>query len=210
MRKQILIVDDHVVVQTGVSIILEEAFPDFIIYTTDNYLDTIKLLSEKEIDLIILDINIPGGKNVEMVKEIKFVYPLIKILMFSVYNADTHACPYIIAGADGYLNKLSDKEQIITAVDSIFKNGSYLPSETLKNLIKISTSDSNAIDKLSRREKEITELLLEGEGNIEIATKLNINLTTVSTHKNKIFHKLNIKNIIELSNLFKKTPGINT
>ena len=211
MMKEILIVDDHVVVQTGVSIILEETFPDCKISTTENYSETLALLSERKIDLIILDINIPGGKNTEMVKEIKNIHPLVKVLIFSVYNAETHACAYIMAGADGYLNKLSDKEQITSAVDSIFKNGSYLPSEILQNLIKISTNkeNSNTIDKLSKREKEITKLLLEGEGNIEIANKLNINLTTVSTHKNKIFSKLKIKNIIELSNLFKKIPGIN-
>lgn len=211
MMKEILIVDDHVVVQTGVSIILEETFPDCKISTTENYSETLALLSERKIDLIILDINIPGGKNTEMVKEIKNIHPLVKVLIFSVYNAETHACAYIMAGADGYLNKLSDKEQITSAVDSIFKNGFYLPSEILQNLIKISTNkeNSNTIDKLSKREKEITKLLLEGEGNIEIANKLNINLTTVSTHKNKIFSKLKIKNIIELSNLFKKIPGIN-
>jgi DNA-binding NarL/FixJ family response regulator len=146
-----------------------------------------------------------------MVQKIKNIIPSVKILIFSVYNSDTHACPYILAGADGYLNKLCDKEKITSAVDLIMKNGSYIPSEILQDLIKKSTGkeDLNAIDKLSKREMEITELLIEGEGNIEIANKLNINLTTVSTHKNRIFNKLKIKNIIELSNLFKKIPGIN-
>lgn len=211
MMKEILIVDDHVVVQTGVSIILEEAFPEYIIYTAEDYNELITILYKRHIDLIILDINIPGGKNVEMVQKIKNIIPSVKILIFSVYNSDTHACPYILAGADGYLNKLCDKEKITSAVDLIMKNGSYIPSEILQDLIKKSTGkeDLNAIDKLSKREMEITELLIEGEGNIEIANKLNINLTTVSTHKNRIFNKLKIKNIIELSNLFKKIPGIN-
>ena len=211
MMKEILIVDDHVVVQTGVSIILEEAFPEYIIYTAEDYNELITILYKRHIDLIILDINIPGGKNVEMVQKIKNIIPSVKILIFSVYNSDTHACPYILAGADGYLNKLCDKEKITSAVDLIIKNGSYIPSEILQDLIKKSTGkeDLNAIDKLSKREMEITELLIEGEGNIEIANKLNINLTTVSTHKNRIFNKLKIKNIIELSNLFKKIPGIN-
>lgn len=211
MMKEILIVDDHVVVQTGVSIILEEAFPEYIIYTAEDYNELITILYKRHIDLIILDINIPGGKNVEMVQKIKNIIPSVKILIFSVYNSDTHACPYIMAGADGYLNKLCDKEKITSAVDLIMKNGSYIPSEILQDLIKKSTGkeDLNAIDKLSKREMEITELLIEGEGNIEIANKLNINLTTVSTHKNRIFNKLKIKNIIELSNLFKKIPGIN-
>lgn len=211
MMKEILIVDDHVVVQTGVSIILEEAFPEYIIYTAEDYNELITILYKRHIDLIILDINIPGGKNVDMVQKIKNIIPSVKILIFSVYNSDTHACPYILAGADGYLNKLCDKEKITSAVDLIIKNGSYIPSEILQDLIKKSTGkeDLNAIDKLSKREMEITELLIEGEGNIEIANKLNINLTTVSTHKNRIFNKLKIKNIIELSNLFKKIPGIN-
>ena len=210
MQKEILIVDDHLVVRTGVSIILEEKIKHISIATTDNFSDTIKLLKQKEFDLIILDINIPGGRNTLMIEEIKNIRPDVKILIFSVYEEDTHACPYIIAGANGYLNKLSDKKMLTNAVETILKTGNYLTPDIIKELVKASTNkvSINPLDKLSKREKEISELLVHGDGNIEIANKLNIQLTTVSTHKNKIFSKLNIRNIVELITLYNKSIGL--
>lgn len=211
MQKEILIVDDHLVVRTGVSIILEEKLKNIAISTTENYNETLGLLKKKKFDLIILDINIPGGRNTAMIQEIRDTQADVKILIFSVYEEDTHACPYIIAGANGYLNKLSDKKKLTNAIDTILKTGNYLTPEIIKELVKASTNKEsiNPLDKLSKREREISELLIQGDGNIEIANKLSIQLTTVSTHKNKIFNKLNIKNIVELISLFKKPNGLN-
>lgn len=207
MQKNILIVDDHPVIRTGVSIILEEKFKHLNIATTENYTETLLFLSSTKIDLIILDINIPGGKNTAMIQEIKNIQPNVKILIFSVYEEETHACPYIIAGANGYLNKLSDRKKIVAAVDAVLKTGNYLTADIIDALINASAGKEslNPLDKLSKRELEISELLIKGDGNIEIANKLNIQLTTVSTHKNKIFSKLKIKNIIELITLFNKS-----
>ncbi|AOZ99391.1 response regulator transcription factor [Flavobacterium commune] len=211
MQKEILIVDDHLVVRTGVSIILEEKIKNVAISTKDNYSGTLDFLKKKKIDLIILDINIPGGRNTAMIEEIKNIQPDVKILIFSVYEEETHACPYIIAGANGYLNKLSDKKMLVNAIDTILKTGNYLTPNIVNELVKASTNktSNDPLEKLSKREREISELLVKGDGNIEIANKLSIQLTTVSTHKNKIFNKLNIKNIVELIGLFNKTNGIN-
>lgn len=211
MQKEILIVDDHLVVRTGVSIILEEKIKNVVISTKDNYSETLDFLKKKKIDLIILDINIPGGRNTAMIEEIKNIQPDTKILIFSVYEEETHACPYIIAGANGYLNKLSDKKMLVNAIDTILKTGNYLTPNIVSELVKASTNktSNDPLEKLSKREREISELLVKGDGNIEIANKLSIQLTTVSTHKNKIFNKLNIKNIVELIGLFNKTNGIN-
>lgn len=207
MQKNILIVDDHPVIRTGVSIILEEKFKHLNIATTENYTETLLFLNSTKIDLIILDINIPGGRNTAMIQEIKNIQPNVKILIFSVYEEETHACPYIIAGANGYLNKLSDRKKIVAAVDAVLKTGNYLTADIIDALINASAGKEslNPLDKLSKRELEISELLIKGDGNIEIANKLNIQLTTVSTHKNKIFSKLKIKNIIELITLFNKS-----
>ncbi|MES2747771.1 MAG: response regulator transcription factor [Bacteroidota bacterium] len=207
MSVKILIVDDHLVVRTGVSIILEESFKQIKLYTTEDYPDTIAFLAHNDVDLIILDINIPGGKNKEMISEIKALKPEVKILIFSVYEEATHAYQYIMAGANGYLNKLSDKEKIILAVDTVLKTGNYFSSEIVSTIINASINKEsiNPLDKLSKREMEICELLIEGNGNLEIANKLNIQMTTVSTHKNKIFSKLNVKNLVELIAIFNKS-----
>jgi len=204
MQKKILIVDDHLVVRTGISIILEESIERVKLYTTENFPDTISFLKKHEVELIILDINIPGGKNKEMISEIRLLHPEVKILIFSVYDEATHAYQYIMAGANGYLNKLSDKDKIITTVETVLKTGSYYTPDIINAIINASIKKQmlNPIDKLSKREIEICELLVKGDGNLEISNKLDISITTVSTHKNKIYSKLNIKNIVELIALF--------
>ena len=204
MNREILIVDDHLVVRTGVSIILEEKLKDIRISTAEDYLETIDFIKKNTVDLIILDVNIPGGKTTTMVHEIKAIQPAVKILIFSVYDEKSHACPYIVAGANGYLNKLSDKKTLIGAINSILNTGSYLSPDLVTELVKASANNEslNPLDKLSTRESEIATLLVLGDGNIEISNKLNIQLTTVSTHKNKIFNKLKIKNLVEFINLF--------
>jgi len=209
MSERILIVDDHLVVRTGVSIILDESFKLLELFTTENYPDTIAFLSKNEVDLIVLDINIPRGKNKEMIAEIRELQPDVKILIFSVYEEITHAYQYILAGANGYLNKLSDKEKIILAVDTVLKTGNYFSPDVISALINASINKEsiNPLNKLSKREMEISELLIEGNGNLEIANKLNIQMTTVSTHKNKIFNKLNVRNIVGLIAVFNKSVG---
>jgi len=204
MQRKILIVDDHLVVRTGISIILEESIERVKLYTTENFPETISFLKKHDVELIILDINIPGGKNKEMISEIRQLHPEVKILIFSVYDEATHAYQYIMAGANGYLNKLSDKEKIVLTVDTVLKTGSYFTPDIINTIINASMKKQalNPIDKLSKREIEICELLVKGDGNLEISNKLDICITTVSTHKNKIYSKLNIKNIVELISLF--------
>ncbi len=206
MSKRILIVDDHLVVRTGVSIILQENFNELMIFTVKTYPETISFIQQNGIDLIILDINIPGGKNREMIMDIRSFLPDVKIMIFSAYDDDDYACQYIIAGANGYLNKLCDEETLVFAVDSILKKGSYFTPEIISKIVSASINKTaiNPLDSLSKREYEISELLLSGDGNIEIANKLNIQMSTVSTYKSRIFEKLNVKNLVELISIFKK------
>ncbi len=206
MESRILLVDDHLVVRTGVSIILEENFKDLTIFSAKTFPETISFIKENSIDLIILDINIPGGKNREMIHDIRAFQPDVKILIFSAYNDEDYACQYIIAGANGYLNKLSSEQTIVTAVESIIKNGTYFTPEIINKIVSASINKTalNPLDTLSKREFQISELLLSGDGNIEIANKLNIQMSTVSTYKSRIFEKLNVKNLVELISIFKK------
>jgi len=203
----ILLVDDHLVVRTRVSIILKENFEELTILNAKNFPETISLVKETKIDLIILDINIPGGKNRQMITDIRVLQPDVKIMIFSAYDDDDYACQYIIAGANGYLNKLCDEQTIVFAVDSILKKGSYFTTEIINKIVNASINKTsiNPLDNLSKREFQISELLLSGDGNIEIANKLNIQMSTVSTYKSRIFEKLNVKNLVELISVFKKS-----
>lgn len=205
MLKKILIVDDHLVVRTGVAIVLKDQIEDMAISHAENFFETIAILKEEVFDLIILDINIPGGKNTEMIQEIRAIRPDSKILMFSASEEEKYAYKYIIAGANGYINKLCGEDQIMNAVTSVLQTGKYITVDVAAKIVEIGLNRTaiNPLDILSKRELEIAELLIVGNGNLEISNKLDIHMSTVSTYKNRIFEKLKINNLVELINIYK-------
>ncbi len=202
----ILIADDHSVVRQGVSLILKYSLPNIIINQTDTLNGVLEKMVVMTFDLIILDINLPGGNNVLMIEKIRGIDPNVKILMFSAFEEDLYAMRYLNSGANGYLNKLGNEEEIVEAVRKVMTTGKYI-SDSLKdkliNDLLNNVSQTNPLERLSNRELEISRLLVNGYGNLEIANHLNIQMSTVSTYKGRIFEKLDIKNVVSLADLFK-------
>lgn len=205
MTKKILIVDDHLVVRNGVAMVLEKQIENVAISNAENFFEAIALLKEVSFDLIILDINIPGGKNTEMICEMRAIQSAVKILVFSAHEEEQYAVKYISAGANGYLNKLCSEEKMMFAINSIFESSTYVSSELLNKLVeaRIGKKNINPREVLSKRELQIAELLINGNGNLEISNMLNIHMSTVSTYKARVFEKLKINNLVELINLYK-------
>ena len=205
MANKILVVDDHLIVRIGISMVLKKEIENLNIWSAENYIDALSLLKEKSFDLVILDIGIPGGKNVGMIEEIRTIQPNVKILIFSSFEEDLYACRYILSGANGYLNKLSKEDKIIEATKAILEKGKYIQPEIVNKIVEsaLKKTPLNPLDMLSKREFEIAELIVAGEGNLEICNKLDIQMSTVSTYKNRVFEKLKVTNIVELIEIFK-------
>jgi len=204
-NRKILLADDHSVVRYGISLILKESFENLVIAHADDFLKVLSQIKEQAFDLIVLDISIPEGKGIQMVEIIKEIQPEVKILIFSAHEEELYALRYLKAGADGYLNKLSSDVEFKEAFTSMIKNGNYV-SQSIKNKIVSNTlnkKSDNPLEALSNRELEIARLLVRGEGNLEIANKLKLQNSTVSTYKNRIFEKLTINNTVALVTLFK-------
>jgi DNA-binding NarL/FixJ family response regulator len=206
LGKNILLVDDHLVVRKGVELILREDFSDANIYSTEDYEEAIEVIKVAKIDLILLDININGIENIKIMNRIKALQKDVKILVFSSHEEKQYGLRYMQAGADGYLNKFCSESIIISAVKEIFNKGIYCSTELKEKLSSKSRnkSASTSIHGLSNREFEIAQLLINGYGNLEISNKLEIQTSTVSTYKNRIFEKLSINNIVALADLFKE------
>jgi two-component system response regulator FimZ (fimbrial Z protein) len=200
LPKTILLADDHSVVRQGISMILKESYKDLTILHASDFEDALDILRKNTVYLIVLDISIPEGKGVQMVELVKEINADIKILVFSAYEEDLYAMRYLKAGAEGYLNKLSSETEFKKAFKSMLEDGTYM-SEAIKEKIITSSlkkKSDNPLDILSNREIEIARLLVKGEGNLEIANKLNLQNSTVSTYKNRIFEKLSISNTVAL------------
>ncbi|SFD89899.1 two component transcriptional regulator, LuxR family [Chitinophaga sp. CF118] len=198
----ILVVDDQEVVRYGTTLILQKTIENVQVSEAGNFDDTLKMLSSKPFDLVILDIDMPGGNNHQMLDVIRLRHPDIKILIFSSYDEQIYGWRYLEAGADGFLSKKMGIEEIKNAVKSLLRNEKYLSpllKQTLLNNISNKKSiTSNPLDRLSNRESNIMQLLIKGTSVAEIAQQLSLQISTVSTYKKRICEKLQVSNIVEM------------
>lgn len=201
MNKKILIADDHSVVRLGTSIALEDRIDNITIDFAANYNELKEKLTHEKFDLLILDIEMEGSIYKLMISELKNIQEDLLIMIFSSSD-ESVAIEYILEGAEGYVNKLSNDETLAKAVRSIFQNGQYYPASLIKQFSERSDK-KNPKEILSEREFQIFKLLSEGNGNLEIANLLKIQSGTMSTYKKRIYTKLGVKNLIELFKIYK-------
>lgn len=195
--KKILITDDHYVVRTGLAFLLESKLElpcsiDF----ADSFTEAQEKISSKVYDLLILDIDMPDSTFKSMIKQLKGIQNDLKIIIFSFYD-EKIAIQYINEGANGYMSKSSSESNILNTVSTVINHGYYYSQEIMKKVLN-SSKEKNSVDHLSKREYDVFKLLAEGNGNIEIANILDIQMSTISTYKKKIFEKLKVKTIVDL------------
>lgn len=213
MINRILLADDHGIVRIGASLIIKEVLGDYtIIEEATTFDQALDLLKKNAFNLIVLDINLPGGNNINMIDAIKLRSPSVKILVFSSYDESVFAIRYIKAGANGYLNKESSESELKKAIVGILNGGIYM-SEALKDkqLLDMATNkpSTNELENLSNRELEVINLLIKGNTTSEIAEKLSIRLNTVSTYKSTIYQKMEVNNLVDLISKVKLyTPSL--
>ncbi|MGE8513832.1 MAG: response regulator [Chryseobacterium culicis] len=200
MTKKILIADDHHVVRIGTAMILEKNFNHFEVDFAETYDEVKQKIQSEKYDLVILDIELPGSILKSMVKEIKAIAEDTLILIFTSYKENI-ALQYIEEGANGFLNKQSDPENFVKAVEALFKDGQYYTPEILSELLK-GNKKRKAIENLSERELQVFNLLAKGNGNLEIANALDIEESTVGTYKGRVYQKLKITNLVELLEIY--------
>lgn len=198
----ILVVDDQEVVRFGTTLILQKTIENAQVSDAGNFDDSLKMLASKQFDLVILDIDMPGGNNHQMLDVIRLRHPEIKILIFSSYDEQIFGWRYLEAGADGFLSKKTGIEEIKNAVKSLLRDEKYLSpllkQTLLNNIGNKKSATSNPLDRLSNRESNIMQLLIKGSSVAEIAAKLSLQISTVSTYKKRICEKLQVSNIVEM------------
>lgn len=201
--KRILVVDDHAIVRYGTMQIINQLFPGVYVSDAADLDQMIKCLREQRFDLLILDINIPGGNSLLMIDMVRLRQPDIKILIFSGYDEYLYALRFLQSGADGYLTKQSPESEFKKAIQVVMNNDKYI-SPAIKDYLLMGLDDNkaaasqNPLRNLSNREIEVMQSLIDGLSIAEIGARLNLQVSTVSTYKYRIFDKLRISNIVEL------------
>ncbi len=200
-----IIADDHGIVRRGVINIIRENWAAVNVLQAETFEQALFHL-QKPVDLLILDINMPGGNKIAMLDIVKSMQPKIKILMFSSYDEKIFAMRYIQAGANGYVNKNSDEQDIIKAIQTVMEGRKYVSQEMKESLLETFSNNEpgdNPLSLLSNRELEVALHLAQGLGVLEISKIMNLQMGTISTYKVRTFEKLGVKSTIELAEKFK-------
>lgn len=202
---KIILADDHDVVKHGVEAIITQNFSntEIIKVSSTNELRN-QLLAHQDIDLVVLDIKMPGGNTVDIVKDIKANYKDIKILMYSAHEEPQYAVNFMRNGADGYLSKSQPLQKVALAI-KVLENGKRFVDESFDDelLTKGGDNDLSLSNILSHREFQILSLIADGKTNLNISEELNLQKSTVSTYKSRIMQKLNIDSNIGLVDAYR-------
>lgn len=198
----VLIADDHPLIVWGMEACLKKMYPDCSVHSTSNFTDALTLVKKQAMDLIILDLTIPGGLGSEMIQTLRKIQKEVKILIYSGRDELTNAPHYIGKGANGYLQKNSEEAEMTMAIKKVMSDQKHL-SSAVKNLIVTNFVDNNSIltnpiENLTPLEKEVLDLLVRGSMTNDIAKKLNMKFSTASTHKIRILKKLKVTTIFDL------------
>lgn len=203
--KKFLLVDDHVVVRSGIKVLLSEIYKPAEIHEAFDGESTLEKLRGYSYDLIMLDIQMPNTDTLGLMKIIHQDYPTARVLIFSMSAENIYAKRFMKAGAYGFISKESPLEEITRAINLILNDRRYISESLIDKLAEDSLSGNpgNPFDKLSPKEFEIVSLLLSGKTLTDISHTLNIHTSTTGTHKARLFEKLGVSNVLELNELAK-------
>lgn len=196
----ILIVDDHAVVREGLKRIFQSELDMHVAGMAFDSAGAVRFMMDTPVDVVVLDISMPGKNGLDVIKDLKLIQPELRILILSMYPEERFAMRSIRAGASGYLTKEMAPEEIVTAVRKINSGVNYI-TPSLANIIATELqhpTDKAPHELLSEREFEVMCLIASGKPVIEIAASLTIGESTVSTYRNRVLTKMKLKTNSEL------------
>jgi DNA-binding NarL/FixJ family response regulator len=200
MMIRIVVADDHAIVRDGLKRILEGQ-PDFAVVgeARDGHEALVAARSDA-LDVLLLDMSMPGRSGVELIKQIKSERPALPVLVLSMHDEEQYAVRAIRAGAAGYLTKDSATTQLVAGIRKIAAGGLYITPNVAEQLARgLNTpTDDLPHKRLSDREYEVFMRLVAGESVSGIAERLHLSVKTVSTHKTHVLEKMRMGSVAEL------------
>jgi two-component system invasion response regulator UvrY len=196
----ILIADDHQIVRRGLKHILTEGFPFAQIEEASDTPEMLRKAGLSKYDIIISDLNMPGGGGMEGLRVISATLPEVPVLILSIYPAEQYALRVLAEGGFGYLNKDAAPDELVKAVQIILTGKKYITSDIEQQLSQLKRKDGQLLHTLlSDREMEVFKLIASGHSLGQVAEILQIALPTVSTYRLRILSKLNLKTNADLT-----------
>ena len=196
-----MIADDHNMFVEGVELILDGLENIQVVSKCYTGTEVFEKLAHIPADVILLDINLPGMNGLEVCQKLNKDYPAVKVLALSMHNEESFVTEILKYGAQGYILKNTGKKELISAIETVFEGQSYFSEEVTETIMKSlvhqksgNKKSSILSPKISRREKEVLELIVKEHTTQEIADTLFISLKTVESHRRSLLTKLGVRN----------------
>lgn len=198
---RILIADDHAIVRKGLKQIVIEQYPTANVGETGDAEDLISKVVEQQWDVVICDMSMPGRSGLDALQQIKEINPKLPVLIMSMYPEDQYALRVLKAGAYGYLGKETIHDDIVKAIETVLLGKKFITPSIAEKLADNFDMDSKCPEHevLSDREFDVFKMLAAGNSLTEIASKLSLSSTTVSTYRAHILEKMNMRSNAELT-----------
>jgi two-component system, NarL family, invasion response regulator UvrY len=192
---KIIIADDHAVVRRGLIQILLESLPSAKITEVTDAESLLKKIYNEPWDLVISDISMPGLSGLDILQQIKKYNPKLPVLILSMYSEDLYAIRVLKAGAAGFLNKDFVPEQLVNAVNRLLSGKKYITPNIAEKLAGTLDLENNKLphESLSNREFEVFKYIASGQTVSDIASRLSLSVTSISTYRARIIAKMNLK-----------------
>lgn len=204
---KIAIVDDHRILRDGLKSLINEMNDAEVLFEASNGKEFVALLDSFSPDLAIIDINMPIMGGEEAIRIAKAKQPSLKTIVLSMYSDEQYFNTMKKVGADGYIIKESDYDELTQAIHTVIKGGKYFSQQLLLNLID--NKNAHASISLTPREREILVYLSKGYSTHEIAEKLFLSERTVEKHRSELLLKTESTNSISLIMFAIRTGLIN-
>ena len=195
----VFIIDDHKMVIEGMQLLLQHEKDIKVIGTAISGVEGLELVPKTNVDVILLDINMPGINGIDTCKELLKINPDLKIIAISMHKESSLIKLMLSSGAKGYVLKNAGQDEVIEAIKTVYEGKMYLDATVNDIVVKSVASNTNnklnsPFPSLSRREKEVLKLILDEHTTQEIADKLFISFGTVETHRRNMLIKTGVRN----------------
>jgi len=200
----VLIADDHEIVRRGIRMLIESFPQKYQFVVAGSCAEVAQILSREPIHYAILDMVLADGNIISIMEQIEACSQRTNILIYSMNEERIYAKRLLEKGVRGFLGKQTAIEELEKAIRSVLKGEVYVSDELRGTLLERSRTGStrNPVDELSDRELQVVEYMTAGMGTKEIAWKMNLDISTVSTYRRRAFEKLEVQNTIELKEKF--------
>lgn len=208
----ILLVDDHELVRTGVSKILNEVKGFNVINECETGEEAIKFCRHTEPDVILMDMDMPGMGGLEATKKIIHFAPEAKVIMLTAHTEDPFPTKVMQIGAAGYLTKGTPPNEMVNAIRAVNSGQRYLPADIAQQMAlnQFKSAEETPFSELSDRELQIMLMITRGEKVPDISEHLHLSTKTINSYRYRMFEKLNVGNDVELTHLAIRYGMINT